>query len=68
MLAFGFDEEVSGREARSFLDLSYYGLTLFQGAGHLSEALRSAFGENAFSFIIDEGGVFLLDLVFSVDR
>lgn len=42
VLAFGFDEEVSGRE----------------GAGHLSEALRSAFGENAFSFIIDEGGGF----------
>ncbi|KAJ7220299.1 hypothetical protein GGX14DRAFT_434106 [Mycena pura] len=40
VVAFGFDEEVTGSE----------------GAGHLSAALLEAYEENAFAFIIDEGG------------
>ena len=59
VLAFGFDEEISGREVR-FVSKSFtfYYYTLFQGAGHLSKTLLSTYGEDAFAFIIDEGGMF----------
>jgi Gly-Xaa carboxypeptidase len=43
ILAFGFDEEASGR----------------QGAGALGAAMRSTYGEDLpFAFIVDEGGGF----------
>ncbi|KAF9646522.1 carboxypeptidase S, partial [Thelephora ganbajun] len=42
VLAFGFDEEASGK----------------QGAGAISEYLLTTFGEQAFAFIVDEGGGF----------
>jgi Gly-Xaa carboxypeptidase len=43
ILAFGFDEEASGR----------------QGAGSLGAAMRSIYGEDLpFAFIIDEGGTY----------
>jgi hypothetical protein len=40
VLAFGFDEETSGLE----------------GANKLADAMLDIYGENAFDFIIDEGG------------
>ena len=41
VLAFGFDEEISGRN----------------GAQTLAEYMTSAFGEDAFSMLVDEGGL-----------
>ncbi|KAF9070931.1 carboxypeptidase S [Rhodocollybia butyracea] len=42
VLAFGFDEEASG----------------LHGAGSLGKALEETYGQNAFEFIVDEGGGF----------
>ena len=42
LLAFGFDEEISGQF----------------GARTLAEYMLSNFGENAFSLLVDEGGSF----------
>lgn len=52
ILAFGFDEEVSGH----------------RGAGRISEFLQQRYGENGVSFILDEGGVGLVqegDILFA---
>ncbi|KAF5375364.1 hypothetical protein D9615_008006 [Tricholomella constricta] len=43
VLAYGFDEEVSGR----------------QGAGHLASALFDYYGKDGVAFIVDEGGGFV---------
>ncbi|PVF99895.1 carboxypeptidase S [Serendipita vermifera] len=43
VLAFGFDEEISG----------------IQGAGTLAPYLESTYGQNGFSMLVDEGGVMI---------
>ena len=61
VVAFGFDEEVTGSEVGiSACGVPTFLLMNLQGAGHLSAALLNAYGENAFAFIIDEGGQLLL--------
>ena len=58
VLAFGFDEESSGFQV-SFSTHVFLGFFLkrntWQGAGTLGPTLESAYGENGFAMIVDEG-------------
>jgi len=57
VLAFGFDEEVSGKEVGCSLFFDHYQiLIVVQGAANIGRFLLDLYGKDGFAFVIDEGG------------
>ena len=61
MLAFGIDEEASGREVIPLLSLYLLLVTdavRWKGAGHLAVYLEQKYGKDGFAMLVDEGSAF----------
>ena len=58
ILAFGFDEEISGYQVGFFLCRIFVKLTTSlgnQGAGNLAPAIEAIYGKNGIGMLVDEG-------------